>query len=226
MTAVADERRDVNGGHLEEDRLHRPPGEPGPEEAERSRDDLQAQRERQELAADLLRPRAERHPQADLPPALGRRRTLSTPYVPMAASSRAIAEKAAASSAGDRRATRLSAMRAVHRPEVGDRQLGIDRADDLPQRVPESLGPQAGAGHDEDVAVGAVDEGIVDGAQGIVLGERRLFDRADDADDAEGVGVGAFLRSLEHAAGRSRCLRANTAARRPRPRRRRASGRA
>lgn len=52
--------------HLEQNRLHRPASEPRAAEAECRRDEQQAEREREELAADLLRPGPQRHPQADL----------------------------------------------------------------------------------------------------------------------------------------------------------------
>ena len=66
----AEERREVESGNLEEQRLHRPSGHPRADDAERCPRSEQPQREREELTADLRWPRAERHANADFAAAL------------------------------------------------------------------------------------------------------------------------------------------------------------
>ena len=107
----------------------------------------------------------------------------------------------------------------VHRPHVGDGQVRIDGADGRPQRLRQLVNRLTGAHDDEDVAVEAMDEREVDRALGVAVGDRALFDGADDADDAECVGRPELLRSLETLPGRARCARASNARQTPGPRR-------
>ena len=153
----------------------------------------QAQPERDELAADLLGPRAQGHAQGDLAAPLGH----------------GVAQHAIGADGGEQQrpcprrgppATRASggrpgcrAMRASMDRRSFTGSSGSIRADDLLQRDPEGFRGQAGAGDHEERVVGSVAERIVDRALGFVVGELGLLHRAHDADDGEGLGVRPFL---------------------------------
>ena len=101
----------------------------------------------------------------------------------MAASSNATPAKIPASSAGERRAIRLSVDARVHRANVIDRQFGIGRAHQLSQRLGERFRTLARARDDENTGVVAISVRQVNRALSLRFGERGLFHRADDADN-------------------------------------------
>lgn len=171
----AGERRCVQSRHLEQYRLQGPAAQEGPHGPEAQTGPEQSEGERHELGTHLSRTGSQGHAQADLAASLGH----------------GVAQHAADAEGGeedgeareetgeqDRRTTDGDAVRdaSLHGPEIGDRQLGVEAADQISECHPERLGREARAGDDKEVVVaGPVAVGIVDGSGCVFVGEARLL---------------------------------------------------
>ena len=73
----------------------------------------------------------------------------------------------------------------IHRADIIDRQFGMRCADQLSQRLGKRFRTLARARDDENTGVIAISVRQVNRALSLRFGERRLFHRADDADNGE-----------------------------------------
>ena len=183
----------LNSGHMKQNSPHGFAGEPCCQRSQYGTRGQQAQSERDKLAAYLSRLRTQCHAHADFAAALGYGVAQHAIGAHRRSGAGRSAEKMPASNAGERLATRLSAMRvSMERRSFTGSSGSICRTSFLHHRL-QRFRRKAAARDHEEVVVGAQGIRIVDRALGRFVGESGLFHRAHHADDGECFGIFSLL---------------------------------